>query len=291
MDAMQQKAIEQMRLWNGPAGRAWVETQDILDEMFKQFERPLCEAVPAGSNLRVLDVGCGTGGLTVAVARKLGQGGRVVGIDISAPMIGAALARAEREGTSASFICADAQHHKFDPASFDTIISRLGVMFFEDLVAAFANLRRAAAEGAGLAVVAWRGAAENPFMTAAERAAAPLLPNMPARPSGGPGQFAFADKDRVRTILLESGWTEIDIRPVDIPCRFPASELARYVGWLGPVGTILQDADRGLRERVVDAVRPAFAPYVEADAIRFTAACWMIQARASTDAAGEVSNG
>ncbi|WP_368508885.1 class I SAM-dependent methyltransferase [Bradyrhizobium lupini] len=139
MDAMQ-KAIEQMRLWNGPAGRAWVETQDILDEMFKQFERPLCEAVPAGSNRRVLDVGCGTGGLTVAVARKLGQGGRVVGIDISAPMIGAALARAEREGTSASFICADAQHHKFDPASFDTIISRLGVMFFEDLVAAFANL-------------------------------------------------------------------------------------------------------------------------------------------------------
>ncbi|WP_247398921.1 MULTISPECIES: class I SAM-dependent methyltransferase [unclassified Bradyrhizobium] len=112
MDAMQ-KAIEQMRLWNGPAGRAWVETQDILDEMFKQFERPLCEAVPAGSNRRVLDVGCGTGGLTVAVARKLGQGGRVVGIDISAPMIGAALARAEREGTSASFICADAQHHKF----------------------------------------------------------------------------------------------------------------------------------------------------------------------------------
>lgn len=291
MDDVQQKVIEQMRLWNGPAGRAWVEAQDILDEMFKQFEGPLRDAVPAGPNRRVLDVGCGTGGLTVAVARKLEEGGRVVGIDISAPMVGAALARAEREGDSVSFICADAQHYKFAPASFDTIISRLGVMFFEDSVAAFANLRRAAAKGARLAFVAWRSAAENPFMTAAERAAAPLLPNMPVRPSGGPGQFAFADQDRVRTLLQQGGWTEIDIRAMDVPCRFPANELARYVSWLGPVGTVLQDADQRLRERVIDAVRPAFDRYVQGDAICFTAGCWMVSARAAADAASGGPNG
>jgi len=291
MDAVQQNVIEQMRLWNGPAGRAWVEAQDILDEMFKQFEGPLRDAVPAGSDRRVLDVGCGTGDLTVAVARKLGESGRVVGIDISALMIGAALARAERAGASVSFICADAQHYKFDPASFDTIISRLGVMFFEDAVAAFANLRRAAAEGAGLAFIAWRSAVENPFMTTAERAAAHLLPNLPARRSGGPGQFAFADPDRGRSILQESGWTEIDIRAIDIPCSFPASELVRYVSWLGPVGTILQDADRRLRDRVIDAVRPAFDHYVQGDTVRFTAACSMVSARAATVAASEMPNG
>ena len=150
---------------------------------------------PAGG--RVLDVGCGTGSTTLAVARRLGAKGRCIGIDISEPMIAAARARAEREGTPASFIRADAQTHAFEPASFDMIISRFGVMFFDDSVRAFANLRRAAKQTPSLRFIAWRSAAENPFMTTAERAAAPLLPNLPARRPDAPGQFAFADRDRV----------------------------------------------------------------------------------------------
>ena len=131
-------------LWNGPAGRAWVEAQELLDQVFKPFEDLLVEAVCAGSGGRVLDVGCGTGSTTLAVARLLGAKGRCIGIDISEPMIAAARARAEREGTPASFIRANAQSHAFEPASFDMIISRFGVMFFDDSVRAFANLRRAA---------------------------------------------------------------------------------------------------------------------------------------------------
>ena len=154
---------------------------------------------------RVLDVGCGTGSTTLAVARRLGAKGRCIGIDISEPMIAAARARAEREGTPASFIRADAQTHAFEPASFDMIISRFGVMFFDDSVRAFANLRRAARDDAELRFIAWRSAAENPFMTTAERAAAPLLPNLPARRPDAPGQFAFADRRRVYSILEESG--------------------------------------------------------------------------------------
>src|SRR3712207_3416154 len=98
MDAVQQTDYEQMRLWNGPAGRAWVEAQDILDQMFRRFEAPLCDVVPVGAVRRVLDVGCGTGGLTVAIAGRLAEQGRAVGIDISAPMIGAALSRAQHDG-------------------------------------------------------------------------------------------------------------------------------------------------------------------------------------------------
>jgi SAM-dependent methyltransferase len=197
-------------------------------------------------------------------------------------MIAAARARAERAGAPATFIVADAQTYPLERESFDAIISRFGVMFFDDPVAAFANLRGAARAGAVLRCVAWRSAAENPFMTTAERAAAPLLPDLPVRRPNEPGQFAFADRDRVRRILEASGWSEIDVQPLDVPCAMPEDALARYLTHLGPVGRSLQQADDELRARVVAAIRPAFDPFVHGPEVRFTGACWMIGARCSS---------
>ena len=117
-------------------------------------------------------------------------------------------------------------------------------------------------------------------MTTAERAAAPLLLDLPARRPDAPGQFAFANADRVATILRESGWTESEILPLDVPCTLPETVLVRYITQLGPVGRILQEADEATRTRVIEAIRPAFEPYVHGADVRFTAACWMITARA-----------
>lgn len=270
----------QAALWNGHAGRAWVDTQAVLDPMFQPLEERLVEAVCAHHAQRVLDVGCGTGSTTLAVARRLSAAGQCLGVDISAPMIQAARARAEREATSARFVHADAQTYAFERAGFDMIVSRLGVMFFDDPVAAFANLRRAARDGAALWFVTWRSGADNPFMTTAERAAAPLLPNLPPRQPGAPGQFAFADRERVADILLASGWTDIDIQPLDVECTLPERELVPYISRLGPVGLALQDVDAQTRARVVDTVRAAFDPYVHGAEVRFTAACWVVCARA-----------
>lgn len=278
MDAMQQTVSEQAKLWNGPSGLAWVEAQAVLDRMFQPFEDMLVDAISAVSGRRVLDIGCGTGSTTIAAARKLGPKGNCVGIDISEPMIASARTRAERDGVPASFICADAQTCAFEAASFDTIISRFGVMFFDDPVRAFANLRRAASEGAELRFAAWRSAAENPFMTTAERAAAPLLPKLPARRPGAPGQFAFADPDKVQRILAESGWTAIDIQPIDVACTFPEAELVSYLSLLGPVGLALREADERTRMQVIETVRAAFEPYVHGSEVRYTAACWMVTA-------------
>ena len=281
IDVKRKTDDEQTTLWNGLAGRAWVEEQELLDHMFKPFEDLLVEAVSAGSGRRVLDVGCGAGSTTLAVARLLGAKGRCTGIDISDPMIVAARSRSKREKTPASFIHANAQIHAFEPGSFDTIISRFGVMFFDDPVRAFANLRNAARNGAEFRFLAWRSAAENPFMTTAERAAAPLLPNMPARRPDAPGQFAFADRRRVYCILEASGWAEIDIQPIDIACTLPENALVRYLTRLGPVGRILQDADEQTRTHVIETVRDAFDPYVHGSDVRFNAACWMASSRAS----------
>lgn len=274
---------EQARLWNGPAGNAWVETQATLDHLFRPLEKLLVDAASASSPPagRVLDVGCGTGGTTLAIARALGPGAECTGIDISEPMIAAARSRAAREGAAAAarFVCADAQAHAFEPASFDSIVSRLGVMFFDDPVRAFANLRRAAKDGAALRFISWRGAAENPFMTTAERAAAALLPDLPPRQPNAPGQFGFADRRRVETILGESGWRGIDIQPVDLPCTLPEKELVGYLSRLGPVGLALRQADERTRERVIGTVRTAFEPFVHGDEVRLVAACWMVAAQ------------
>ncbi len=283
----------QSTLWNGVAGCAWVEAQELLDHLYKPLEDLLVEAVAGSAGLpaeagakagRVLDVGCGTGSTTLAVARRLGpstplRAGGYVGIDVSEPMIAAARARAQREGTPATFIRADAQTYAFEPATFDTIISRFGVMFFDDPVRAFANLRRAARNEAELRLIVWRSAEETPFMTTAERAAAPLLPNMPVREADAPGQFAFADRHKVYRILEESGWAGIDIQPIDVSCTMPEAELVGYFTRFGPLGRILHDVDERTRTRVIETVRPAFDPYVHGADVRFDAACWTIGAR------------
>lgn len=278
METDRQVYDEQAARWNGDSGRAWVEQQAPLDAMFKPFEALLTEAIKGGE--RVLDVGCGTGGTTLAAARVTGPQGGCVGIDISAPMLDAARGRAGREQVQATFVQADAQTHAFEPETFDTIISRFGVMFFGDPVAAFANLRRAVRADGRLCFAAWRSADENPFMTITERAAAPFLQNVPARPANGPGQFAFADAGRVRAILEQSGWADIAVRPIDVACSLSRSDLVRFFTRLGPLGTIFRDIDERTREQVIEAAREAFAPFIDGDDVRYTAACWLVTAQA-----------
>lgn len=269
-------------LWNGGAGRAWVAAQELLDQLFQPFEQALTAAVAAARpQARVLDVGCGTGATTLAAQRGLGPQGACTGVDISEPMVALARERAEREGLPARFVVADAQHHQFEAKSFDLVISRFGVMFFADPVAAFANLRRASADDGELRLVTWRSPDENPFMTTASRAAAPLLPDLPAPRPEPSGQFGFSDPERVESILTDGGWSAIDHQPLDAICTLPRAQLIPYLTRFGPVGLLLQDADEQTRAQVVEQVLPAFDPYVDGDVVRFTAACWSVGARAS----------
>ena len=269
---------EQSRIWNGAAGHAWVQAQALLDRLFEPFERRMAEAVAQAPARRVLDVGCGTGSTTLACARVAAEGEGCLGVDISEPMIGLARERAAAVGSGARFLCADAQRHPFAPGEFDMIVSRFGVMFFDDPVAAFANLRSAATHGAALCCFAWRHPDENPFMTTAERAAAPVLPNLPVRAQGGPGQFAFADAAKVKSILEAAGWWAVSIEPIDVACRMTEAELMRYLALMGPVGATLQQADAATRERVLAVLREAFDPFVQDGEASFTAACWDIRA-------------
>jgi SAM-dependent methyltransferase len=272
---------DQAALWNDASGRTWVEMQDVLDRLLAPFGTRLIDEAFPGDGAHVADIGCGAGATTLAMARRVGPGGSCVGVDISGPLVAAAKARAEREdAANAAFIQADAQTHPFEPGRFDAIISRFGVMFFDDPEAAFANIRRAARPGGTLTFIAWRGPADNPFLTLAVRTAAPYLPPLPAPGPDEPGQFAFANGDRVRRILAASGWSDAGIHPLDLPCSIDEADLTAYVTKLGPVGLALRDADEATRARIADLLRDAFAPLVRGGVAEFTAACWLVTARA-----------
>lgn len=271
---------DQVTLWNDASGRTWVEMQPVLDRMLAPFEAPLIDAAFPGQGGRVLDVGCGSGATTLAMARRLGASGGCLGADISEPLLTAAKARAAAEGIStAAFVQADAQTHAFDPGSFDAVISRFGVMFFDDSEAAFSNIRRAVRTGGKLAFVAWRSPAENPFMTTAKRAAESLLTNMPTPDPNAPGQFAFADGDRVRRILQAGGWSDIDLQRLDVEGTAAESELLAYATKLGPVGLALREMhDETTRARVTEVVHAAFQPYIKNGTARFGMATWLVTA-------------
>ncbi len=118
-------------------------------------------------------------------------------------------------------------------------------------------------------------------MTTAERAAAPLLPNLAPRRLDAPGQFALADGRKISSILDESGWTGMDIRPIDVACTLPEKDLLSYFTRLGPVGLALQEVDDRTRAQVTETIRAAFDPYVHGAEVRFAAACWMVGALAA----------
>lgn len=271
---------DQAELWNSQSGRTWAELNDILDALLRSPGEVVVQAAVAAGGLRLLDIGCGAGDTTFMAARALGSDARCLGVDISGPLIETARRRAAQDGAAGiDFLQADAQVHPFDEGAFDTVISRFGVMFFDDPTAAFTNLRRAVRPGGHLAFVAWRGPGENSFMTTAQQAAAPLLPPMPPRDPDAPGQFAFADETRVRAVLQGAGWTGVDLKAVDLVCALPKHDLPTYVTRMGPVGMVFPTLDEDAQRRLSEALVKAFQSFLEGDQVIFTAACWLATAR------------
>jgi SAM-dependent methyltransferase len=269
---------EQAKFWNGAGGDAWVAMQPVMDRMFVGIEELLAEAAAARGAKRVLDVGCGVGATTLALARRLGDGAEVTGVDISAPMVEAAKERVAFEDDPPRFLLADAASHTFEWGEFDLLVSRFGVMFFEDPVAAFAHLREAIAAGGGLRFVCWRSPEETPYLTTGARAVAHLVADMPAREPGAPGPFAFAEKARIEEVLGGAGWTGVEVEPIEIPAAFPESDLNRYLAQIGPIGQAVREADDAKRTEVLGAARAAYQPFITGDEVRFTGRCWSVGA-------------
>jgi ubiquinone/menaquinone biosynthesis C-methylase UbiE len=273
---------DQIAYWNAVAGETWANLQDRLDHQLEPLGRRGMRELKLAAGQRVLDVGCGSGQTSLALAQTVGPRGAVLGVDISHPMLEVARRRAAVEGAgNATFAEADAQTEEFEAGSFDAAFSRFGVMFFADPVAAFRNIRSALKPGGRLAFVCWRVAGENPVMTVAMAAATPFLAPMPAPTDPhAPGPFAFADPERTRGILAAAGFTEIEIAPhnekVGGGNLDQTLELSLRVG---PLGSFLRENPEQ-RDAAVVAVRQALAAHEGPDGVKLDSATWIVSARA-----------
>jgi len=270
----------QAAFWNDAAGRTWVEAQDPLDRQLEPLGRRGMAALAPAAGERVLDIGCGAGATSLALAEAVGPRGEVLGVDISAPLLDAARRRA-RGVANLRFAEADAQTYAFEAGAFDAAFSRFGVMFFADPAAAFGNIRRALRPDGRLAFVCWRKPEESPIITLPMQAAIPHLPEPPppATPAA-PGPFAFADPDRVRGILQTAGFKTIDLTPHDE--KVGGGDLEAVVALafkIGPLGALLRETPH-LRPKVEAAVRAAMAAHDTPDGVKLNAAVWIVTARA-----------
>jgi len=260
--------------WTGAEGQRWFSIEALMDGMLAPLKDALISAVAAQPGERVLDVGCGTGATTFALADQA----EVLGVDISAEMIGAAQRAAAERGSTARFQAADAAKHAFEPETFDVICSKLGVMFFDDTVEAFTNLATAAAPQARLVLVVFRPAEDNLFMTTAERTAAAFMQEITPRQGAESAPFGFGDQAQVTAWLTASGWKDLAFNAIDPVCRFPQALLRTYVENLGPVANAIADRDAADRAAIVDRLIPAFERFKDGGDIAYPAGCWLITA-------------
>ena len=270
---------DMLAFWDGQGGRTWVARQAHTDITLEPVTRALLAFAAPRPGERVVDVGCGCGGPTLDFARAVGPSGRVAALDISGPMLAEGAARAKAAGLG------NIDWLKADPATaalddFDLLTSAFGVMFFGDPVAAFVNMRRAADPKGRMAIVCWRGLAENPWMSVPMNAVAPHLPPRPSPVPHAPGMFAFADPDRVTEVLTAAGWTmprfeALDLN-LDIAAGFGLDEAVAQSTQIGAVNSWLRNQPAEVVSAAVASLREALRPHADGQSVRLRGAMWLI---------------
>jgi ubiquinone/menaquinone biosynthesis C-methylase UbiE len=274
-------ATQQRAFWNSEATRRWVTEQARIDRLFTQVTEAALTAAAPKPGESVLDIGCGTGTTLLLLAEAVGPEGQVLGVDISAQMLGLARQRIEAAGvTQARVVLDDAATHDFPAGGFDLVFTRFGVMFFADPVAAFRNIRRAMKPGGRLALTVFRPGADNPWATASIAAIRHLV-TPPAQPGPEePGQFAWGDPARVRRILDAAGFREIALTAADLDFTVgaDAAGAAEFATFIGQGARLLQ----GLPDATLRAARAAFEGFFKAyegpDGVSMRGGLWLISA-------------
>ncbi|MCG6573975.1 class I SAM-dependent methyltransferase [Pseudomonas sp. AF32] len=272
--------------WNGQSGEYWVANQTRLDAMLASFGQAAIEAAAPAAGERVLDVGCGAGASSLALAARVGARGQVLGVDISEPLIGRARALAPQD-RPVLFQVADASSAELPEGAFDILFSRFGVMFFDDPTAAFAHMRRALRPGGRVAFVCWRGVAENDWVRLPMVAIKDIVP-LPAPPGPeAPGPFSFGDPGRVARILTAAGFTDITIAPFEASISLgqgdtrnaAIDDAVKMAFEGGPLSLVLADQSDDVRAHAWAAVRAAFAGLPGERSVMIDGAAWIVTAR------------
>lgn len=275
---------EQRRRWDEEEGHHWVAEAEHFDRMLGPYGEKVIAALAPEPGEKILDVGCGNGALALDVAARVGPQGHVLGLDLSGPMLGLAKQRAGERGLgNVAFEKSDVQVHEFGSAEFDGVMSRFGVMFFDDPVAAFSNLRSAVRKGGRMAFMCWQNPLQNDWLMVPAGTMLEFLPMPEMPPPGSPGPFGLADPDRTLSILGDAGWTGVELEPVEIQQRLgdDAASAASFLSRTEIAKSFMADTDDNTKEKVWKAVEAKLAEHTTDDGVHLTGRTWLVTARNS----------
>lgn len=270
---------DQAEFWNRQI--SWVDEQDAMDALLAPVLARTLDVAALQPGERVLDIGCGTGASLLAAAEAVGPTGHVIGVDIAPNLLD--IARQRASASNVVVEVADAQTARFKP-DCDVVLSRFGVMFFEDTTAAFRNIATALTPGGRFAMAAWGPVSGNPFFLTAALAAREVLGPMPKTDRNLPGPLAFEDASRVERLLTAAGLTDLEISTERCFLK-PNGTLDDFVSLclaIGPAASAMRhfevtepDRLRALRENLT----AHFAVHDTADGLKIPALLNMITAR------------
>ena len=262
--------------WQGKVGDSWAAEWRRTDRSFAPLNEALVREVTktGGESLRIVDIGCGAGATSLALARAIPRAA-IRGIDLSTSLID----RARERGAGlpqCSFEVADASCWRDPDFVPDLLVSRHGIMFFDDPVAAFFNLCNAAAPGALLVFSCFRSRAENDWAGKI----ASLLPTTLPDPGTTTGPFAFADEARVSTILASAGWTSASAQAVDFVYTAgtgadPVGDAVDFFSHIGPAAPVIRSLKGEERSDFLTRLRDVASAHLAQDTVRFGAAAWI----------------
>ncbi len=266
----------QAEYWASQAGHQWIVREALLDALLLPVLTRMLHHATLQPGDAVIDIGCGTGASCFAAAAAVGPTGRVTGVDIAAQLVDRARIRAADAGIeNTRFIVADAQTHAFAPASANVLISRFGVMFFDDPVAAFANMAQALGPGGRLVFAAWPPASQVPWFSIPVAAAVARLGKPAAADPDAPGPMAFQDPERVLAMMADAGLRNARClsETVDLTPMGTMAEVVTFAARGGPASRVMAefsatDADIAAIEA---AVAKGLAPFATTRGVRIPA--------------------
>jgi SAM-dependent methyltransferase len=285
MDTSQahERNADQIAYWNGPGGQRWADRQAVQDVLLAPVLDILLDHARPAAGERVLDVGCGSGASTIALAKKVGPSGHVFGVDVSGPMLERAR-QSTPDNAPVDYALADATVYPFDLASFDLLASRFGVMFFAEPSVSFANLRKALKPSGRLAFACWKEPRENPFFMAPLQAVYKHVPKLPPQGPADPGPFAFASEERVTRILGGAGFSGIAMEPhrleLDVAIGRGMDAAVQGTLEIGPASRALDGHPADVRAAAINSMRETLAQYAKGDSVLLPAAIWIVTAQA-----------